>query len=272
MTLPSIKDTIALHGLAAKKSLGQHFLLDMNITTKIARAAAPLAGVRAIEIGPGPGGLTRALLETDAAEVVAIEKDTRCIEALAPLRIMYKERFRLLEEDALGVSLPALVAAPRAIVANLPYNIGTELITRWLTEWHADPKAYESITVMLQKEVAERIAAPVGGKAYGRLAVLSQLVCSATPLFELPPGAFSPPPKVTSTVIQLKRRASETVNLPTLENVTRAAFGNRRKMLRQSLKSLRPDAESWCEQSGIDPTRRAETLSVAEFVTLANTL
>lgn len=270
--LPSIKDTIEYHGLAAKKSLGQHFLLDMNITGKIARSAAPLEGVHVIEIGPGPGGLTRALLETDAKQIIAIEKDTRCIAALAVLRSMHGERFVLKEEDALAVSLPSLVPAPRAVVANLPYNIGTELVVRWLTEWYRDADAYRSITVMLQKEVAERIAAPVDTKPYGRLAVLAQFITTPTMLFDLPPGAFSPPPKVHSTVIQLKRRDHEDCALEALEKVTKAAFGNRRKMLRQSLKSVREDAIVWCESVGIDPTRRAETLSVQEFVALANAL
>ena len=272
MTLLSIKQTIELNGLNAKKSLGQHFLLDGNITAKIARSAGSLADVTAIEIGPGPGGLTRSLLETDAKQVIAIEKDARCIAALAPLKIVYPERFTLMEEDALAVSLPALVPGKRAIVANLPYNIGTELVTRWLTEWYHDVHAFESITVMLQKEVAERIAAPVDSKAYGRLAVLSQFICKPTMLFELPPSAFTPPPKVTSTVIQLKRRVNEECDLAKLESVTKAAFGNRRKMLRQSLKNVRDDAIAWCESVGIDPTRRAETLSVQEFVALANTL
>jgi len=270
--LPTLKETIDRYGLAAKKSLGQHFLLDMNITTKIAQAAGPLAGLHAIEIGPGPGGLTRALLDSDAADVTAIEKDARCIAALGELQPVYGARFSLREEDALTVALPALVPAPRAIVANLPYNIGTELMVRWITEWYHDADAYRSITVMLQKEVAERMVAEAGSKAYGRLSVLTQFVCQAAPVLELPSGAFSPPPKVTSTVIHLTRRTHEPCALEKLERATKAAFGNRRKMLRQSLKSAREDAIAWCEAAGIDPTRRAETLSVEEFVALANRL
>ena len=267
--LISLPDTITRYQLATKKSLGQHFLLDMNLTAKIARAAGDLAGVHVIEIGPGPGGLTRALLDTDAQSVTAFEKDTRCVAALGELRAHYGERFVLHEEDALAVDLPARIASPRAIVANLPYNIGTELVTRWLAQWYHDADAYTSITVMLQKEVAMRIAAPVGSKDYGRLSVMAQFIATPRLLFDVPPGAFSPPPKVDSTILHLTRRAHEECDLEALERVTRAAFGNRRKMLRQSLKTLRTDAVAWCESAGIDPTRRAETLSVAEFVGLA---
>lgn len=272
MTLPSVKETIEQFGLATKKSLGQHFLLDSNITTRIARSAGELKGATVIEIGPGPGGLTRALLEGDAERVIAIEKDERCIDALAPLKAHYGERFTLIAGDALATSPLSLCDAPRAIVANLPYNVGTEMVTRWLTELYHDANAYRSITVMLQKEVAERLYAPRGSKEYGRLSVLAQAICTAFPLIELPPGAFSPPPKVTSTVVQLKPRPRATFDLAALERVTKAAFGNRRKMLRQSLKSLRVDAEQWCESVGIAPTERAEQLSVEQFITLANTL
>ncbi|MBA4274207.1 MAG: 16S rRNA (adenine(1518)-N(6)/adenine(1519)-N(6))-dimethyltransferase [Alphaproteobacteria bacterium] len=272
MTLPSIKETIDFYGLATKKSLGQHFLLDSTITTRIAKAAGNLSGVTAIEIGPGPGGLTRALLESDARQVIAIEKDARCIEALQPLKAHFGERFILLEEDALRVSPLSLCEGPRAIVANLPYNVGTELVTRWISELYHDAGAYQSITVMLQKEVAERLSAMRGGKDYGRLAILAQAICSTQGLMELPPGAFSPPPKVTSTVIQLKPKPRADFALDALERVTKAAFGNRRKMLRQSLKSLRVDAESWCESQGIAPTERAEQLTVEQFIALANSL
>ena len=272
MTLLSIKETIDFYGLATKKSLGQHFLLDSNITTKIARAAGDLGGVTAIEIGPGPGGLTRALLETDAAQVIAIEKDARCMQALAPLKEMYGERFTLMEGDALDVSPRTLCEGPRAIVANLPYNVGTELVTRWISELYHDAESYRSITVMLQKEVAERIVAARGGKDYGRLAVLAQSICTAYGMLELPPGAFSPPPKVTSTVIQLKPKPRAQFALDALERVTKAAFGNRRKMLRQSLKPLRVDAEAWCESLGIPPTERAEQLTIDQFIALANSL
>ncbi len=272
MTLLTIKETIDFYGLATKKSLGQHFLLDSNITTRIARAAGHLAGVTVIEIGPGPGGLTRALLESDAARVIAIEKDARCIAALAPLQAHFGARFTLIEEDALRISPQQLCEGPRAIVANLPYNVGTELVTRWISELYHDATAYQSITVMLQREVAERLSAIRGGKDYGRLSVLTQAICSAQGLLELPPGAFSPPPKVTSTVIQLKPKPRAEFDLNALERVTKAAFGNRRKMLRQSLKSLRVDAESWCESHGIAPTERAEQLTVEQFIMLANAL
>lgn len=274
--LPTIKETIDAFGLATKKALGQHFLLDSNITRRIAQAAGTLAGVNVIEIGPGPGGLTRALLETEAAQVIAIEKDTRCIEALAALKTLYGERFVLMEEDALRISPTSLCEAPRAVVANLPYNVGTELVTQWLSEIYADAGAYQSITVMLQKEVAERLCASVGSKEYGRLSVLAQALCTAYPVLELPPGAFSPPPKVTSTVIKLTPKIAPLTRaefaLKALENTTKAAFGNRRKMLRQSLKTIRVDAESWCIEAGIEPTLRAEQLSVEQFIALANAL
>lgn len=272
MTLPSVKETIDQFGLATKKSLGQHFLLDSNITTRIAHAAGDLKDTTVIEIGPGPGGLTRALLESGADHVIAIEKDERCIAALAPLKEHYGERFTLIAGDALATSPLSLCEAPRAIVANLPYNVGTELVTQWLTELYHDANAYRSITVMLQKEVAERLYAARGGKDYGRLSVMAQAICTAWPLIELPPGAFSPPPKVTSTVVQLKPKPRAPFDLATLERVTKAAFGTRRKMLRQSLKSLRVDAEQWCERAGIVPTDRAEQLSVEQFITLANSL
>lgn len=272
MSLPSIKETIDVYGLAARKSLGQHFLLDGNITAKIARAAGDVAGVSAIEIGPGPGGLTRALLDTDALRVIAIEKDARCIEALQPLKQHYGERFTLLEADALQTSPLTLCEAPRVIVANLPYNVGTELVTQWLAELYHDAGAYRSITVMLQKEVAERLTAARGTKEYGRLSVLAQAICTAYGVMELPPGAFSPPPKVTSTVIQLKPKARAPFDLKALERVTRAAFGNRRKMLRQSLKSIRVDAEAWCASVNIPPTERAEQLTVEQFIALANSV
>jgi 16S rRNA (adenine1518-N6/adenine1519-N6)-dimethyltransferase len=266
--LLSLKDTIDRFGLAAKKSLGQHFLLDSNITAKIARGAGDVRGVTLFEIGPGPGGLTRSLLETDAAKVIAIEKDARCIAALSALQEAYGERFELREEDALRVALTSLAPAPRAIVANLPYNIGTELVIRFLQDLYADPHAYQSITVMLQKEVAERLAASPRSKEYGRLSVLAQFLCNVDLLFDLPPGAFSPPPKVTSTVVRLLPKPHADIALKSLENVTRAAFGNRRKMLRQSLKMLHPDPTAWCEAAGIAATQRAEDLGVEEYVRL----
>lgn len=272
--LPSIKQTIELFELASKKSLGQHFLLDNNITEKIVRLAGSLHGVHAIEIGPGPGGLTRALLDSDAQDVTAFEKDTRCIEALAPLQSHYGTRFCLQEADALCLSLPEMIAAPRAIIANLPYNIGTELVIRFLYDVYADAHAYTKIVVMLQKEVAERIAAHTHSKAYGRLSILAQWLCECRIVMELPPSVFSPPPKVTSSVLMMTPRKSgrEIATLDAMERVSKAAFGARRKMLRQSLKSLSTDAIAWCESAGIAPTARAEELSIAQFAALARTL
>jgi 16S rRNA (adenine1518-N6/adenine1519-N6)-dimethyltransferase len=270
MSLASVKDTIDAYGIRTKKSLGQHFLLDTNLTTKIAGIAGDLRGVTVIEIGPGPGGLTRALLDTSASNVIAIEKDERCIAALSPLSQHYGDRFTLHEADALSLSPSSLCTAPRAIIANLPYNIGTELVTRWICELYHDASAYRSITVMLQKEVAERLCACVGSKAYGRLSVLTQSICTAYGVMEVPAGAFSPPPKVTSTVVHITPKPRAEFVLAALERVTKAAFGNRRKMLRQSLKSMRTDAEHWCESAQIDPTLRAEQLTTDQFIALAN--
>lgn len=272
--LPSIKQTIVHYGLATKKSLGQHFLLDNTITEKIVRLAGSLDGVHVIEIGPGPGGLTRALLESDAAHVTALEKDVRCIEALQPLLQRYPSRLSLQEADASAVSLAQIGTAPRAIIANLPYNIGTELVIGFLHDLYNDEHAYQKIIVMLQKEVAERIAAPVNTKAYGRISVLAQWLCHCRLLMELPPSVFSPPPKVTSTVLLLTPRTAQRdiASLNAMERVTKAAFGARRKMLRQSLKSLRPDALEWCAQIGVAPTLRAEALTVAQFAAFARSL
>jgi 16S rRNA (adenine1518-N6/adenine1519-N6)-dimethyltransferase len=267
--LPPLRDVIERHGLQAKKSLGQNFLLDLNLTGKIARAAGDLSQATVIEVGPGPGGLTRALLMNGAQRIVAVERDERCLAALAEVSDHYPGRLEVVAGDALQTDFAALAAAgqPARIVANLPYNIGTELLVRWLTtaQW---PPFYLSMTLMFQREVAERIVAKPGAEAYGRLGVLAGWRTDARIAFDVPPQAFTPPPKVTSSVVHLTPRQSPLpANVKTLGRVTEAAFGQRRKMLRQSLKSL--GGESLLAAAGIDGTRRAETLSVEEFVRLA---
>ena len=268
--LPPLRDVIERHGLSAKKSLGQNFILDLNITAKVARAAGPLEDATVVEIGPGPGGLTRALLISGAKRVVAIERDARCLPALAEIAEAYPGRLSVIEADALSTDIAALAGdhGPVKIVANLPYNIGTELLVRWLTppRW---PPRWQSLTLMFQKEVAQRITAEPGRGAYGRLAVLAGWRTRSRIVFDLPPQAFTPPPKVTSSVVHLEPRAEPLpADAATLARVTEAAFGQRRKMLRQSLKSL--GAERLLAATGIDGTRRAETLRVEEFVALAN--
>lgn len=271
--LPPLREVIERHGLAAKKSLGQNFLLDLNLTGKIARHAGDLSAMTVIEIGPGPGGLTRALLMNGARKIKAIERDERCLPALAEIGEHYPGRLEIVSGDALKVDFSTLAASaesPVCIVANLPYNIGTELLLRWLTpeEW---PPFYISLTLMFQREVAERIAAAPGSGAYGRLGVLAGWRTEARILFDVPKQAFTPPPKVTSSVVRIIPRADPApVPLAALERVTQAAFGQRRKMLRQSLKSL--GGEKLLDAAGIDGTRRAETLSIEEFAALANAL
>ncbi|MBS3650617.1 16S rRNA (adenine(1518)-N(6)/adenine(1519)-N(6))-dimethyltransferase RsmA [Pseudaminobacter sp. 19-2017] len=269
--LPPLREVIEEHGLQARKSLGQNFLLDLNLTGKIARAAGPLEDVTVLEVGPGPGGLTRALLMHGAKRVVAIERDERCLAALAEISAHYPGRLEVVSDDALKVDMAALTGGgPVKIAANLPYNIGTELLVRWLTmpNW---PPFYESLTLMFQKEVAERIVAKPGSAAYGRLGVLAGWRADARILFDIPPRAFTPPPKITSSVVQLIPKADPLpADLRKLERVTEAAFGQRRKMLRQSLKSH--GGEALLATVGIDATRRAETLSIEEFVSLANAL
>jgi 16S rRNA (adenine1518-N6/adenine1519-N6)-dimethyltransferase len=267
--LPPLREVIQRHGLAAKKSLGQNFLLDLNLTGKIARAAGDLSQVTVIEVGPGPGGLTRALLANGAGKVIAIERDERCLEALAEIAAHYPGRLDVVSGDALRTDFATLAdGEPVRIVANLPYNIGTELLVRWLTV-AAWPPFYRSMTLMFQREVAERIVAAPGSDSYGRLGVLAGWRTEARIAFDVPPQAFTPPPKVTSSVVNLLPRAEPlAADVRALERVTAAAFGQRRKMLRQSLKSL--GGEKLLAAAGIDPTRRAETLSVAEFVALAN--
>jgi len=270
--LPPLREVIARHGLAAKKALGQNFLLDLNLTARIARASGRLDGATVVEIGPGPGGLTRALLAGGAARVIAVERDARCLAALAEIAAHWPGRLTVVEGDALDVDLAPWLAdapGPARICANLPYNIGTELLVRWLTpqDW---PPWWESLTLMFQREVAERITAAPGGRAYGRLAVLSQWRATARMLFSVHPSAFTPPPSVTSAVVRIvPEAAAEGVNPRTLERVTAAAFAQRRKMLRQSLKGLVGTPETLLARAGIDGTRRAETLSIAEFCRLA---
>jgi 16S rRNA (adenine1518-N6/adenine1519-N6)-dimethyltransferase len=265
--LPPLREVIRRHDLAARKSLGQNFLLDMNLTRRIAHAAAPLDGCSVVEIGPGPGGLTRALLLEGARRVVAIERDRRCIAALADLAAAFPGRLRVVEGDALALDPASLAPAPRKIVANLPYNIATALLLRWL------PRIgdYASLTLMFQKEVAERLAAQPRSKAYGRLSVMTQFLCEVRALFDVPPRAFVPSPKVTSTVVRLAPRAAPLgdCRFADLERVVTAAFGQRRKMLRQSLKPLWPAPEPHLMAAGIAPTARAEELSVEEFCALA---
>jgi 16S rRNA (adenine1518-N6/adenine1519-N6)-dimethyltransferase len=265
--LPPLSEIVRRHGLAAKKSLGQHFLFDLNLTRRIARAAGDLSAGTTIEIGPGPGGLTRGLLAEGATKVIAVERDVRALPALAEIAAFYPGRLDIVEGDALEIDAASLGTPPRRIVANLPYNVGTPMLLGWL----ARPDAFECIVVMLQKEVVERLVAPPDGDAYGRLAVATQWQWTAHRLFDIAPGAFSPPPAVVSAVVELRPRAAPLApaDARTLERVTAAAFGKRRKMLRQSLKSLGLDAEALCKDAGIDPTRRAETLSIPEFCALA---
>ena len=261
---------IARFGLAARKSLGQNFLLDLNLIARIARAAAPLGGINAIEIGPGPGGLTRALLAAGAATVTAIERDQRCVGALEELVAAYPSRLRVIAGDALGLDPKDLVPAPRKIVANLPYNIATALLLSWLP----DLAAYQSLTLMFQKEVAARLSAKPRTHAYGRLSVLVQWSARVTPLFDVAPRVFVPAPKVTSTLIRVEPRPAPLApcRRDDLERVTAAAFGQRRKMLRQSLKGLGVAPEPILSSAGIVPSRRAEELSVEEFCALARAL
>jgi 16S rRNA (adenine1518-N6/adenine1519-N6)-dimethyltransferase len=264
--LPSLAETIARHGLDARKSLGQHFLLDPALCARIAAQAGDLAGQHVLEVGPGPGGLTRALLATAAADVTAVELDRRAIAALAELEAAHPGRLRVIEGDAMRVDPAALLPAPRVIIANLPYNVGTPLLVGWLR----GAAALRGMVLMFQQEVAERITAMPDSEHYGRLAVLAQWRCRCALLMHLPPGAFSPPPKVWSAVVGLVPHPEDPP--PTLfaamERVTAAAFGQRRKMLRGSLKSL-GDAEGLLRTAEIAGDRRAETLSVAEFDRLA---
>lgn len=266
-TLPPLRDVIARHGLGARKSLGQHFLLDLNLTARIARAAGDLGAGTVIEIGPGPGGLTRALLDAGARRVIAVERDARCLEALAEIGAAYPGRLEVIAGDALQVAAHELGDAPRRICANLPYNVATPLLLGWL----AHAPAFVNMVLMFQKEVADRLVADPRDSSYGRLSVATQWRAEARPLFNISRRAFTPPPNVDSTVVELRPRAAPLApaDPAILERVTAAAFGQRRKMLRQSLRSLGVDAIALLEKTGIAPTRRAEELSVEEFCALA---
>lgn len=265
--LPPLREVIARHGLDARRALGQNFLLDLNLTRRIARAAGPLDGIHVVEIGPGPGGLTRALLESPAASVTAIERDDRCIAALADLVAASAGRLTLVPGDAMEADPAALAPAPRAIVANLPYNIATPLLIGWLRR----AEHYARLVLMFQKEVAQRIAAAPGSGAYGRLSVIAQWRCTARLELTLPPRAFTPAPKVESAVVRLEPRQMPADSPPfaLMERVTAAAFGQRRKMLRAALKSLTPSPEPLLAAAGIEPTLRAEQVPVEGFVALA---
>jgi len=267
--LPPLREVIARHGLAAKRSLGQNFLLDLNLTGRIARAAGDLSQTDVLEIGPGPGGLTRALLMHGARRVVAVERDARCLPALAEIAARWPGRLEVVAGDALTLDAAPLLGRPAAVVANLPYNIGTELLVRWL---RADfPPWWTQLTLMFQREVAERIVAAPGSGAYGRLGVLAGWRTQAHILFDIPASAFTPPPKVTSSVVSLTPRAAPLAPAPltALEAVTAAAFGQRRKMLRQALRTLGVAPAPLLAAAGVEPTARAETLTVEAFCALA---
>jgi 16S rRNA (adenine1518-N6/adenine1519-N6)-dimethyltransferase len=271
--LPPLREVIRRHGLSARKSLGQNFLLDLNLTARIARAAGPLDDATVIEIGPGPGGLTRALLAQGARRVIAVERDERAIPALEEIAAHYPGRLEIVNDDAMTFDPQPLLGGARArIVANLPYNIATALLVGWLgaEPW---PPWYDMLVLMFQREVAERIVARENEEAYGRLGVLANWRAETKILFDIAPGAFVPPPKVTSSVVRLiPRTAPEPCERRALERVTAAAFGQRRKMLRQSLKSLGVDPAALAAAAGIDPTRRAETVPVSGFVAMAREL
>ena len=269
--LPPLREVIARHGLGAKRALGQHFLLDLNLTRRIARAAGPLAVGTTVEIGPGPGGLTRALLDEGAARVVAIELDARCAMALRELQAVFPARLEIVEGDALEIDIPALAKGQALrIVANLPYNVASPLLVKFLRE----ARAYESLTLMFQKEVAERLTARPKTAAYGRLGVLAVWICEVRRLFDIAPRAFTPPPRVTSTVVRLVPRALQpsAEEFAAFERVTAAAFGQRRKMLRSALGTLGIDAEKLLAAAGIAATARAEELPIESFVALTTAL
>jgi len=274
VSLAPLAEVIAAYGLAPKKNLGQHFLLDAGLLARIVAQAGDLSGIHIVEIGPGPGGLTRALLESRAASVTVIEKDRRFIPALLELKNHYGDRLHILQADALRADLVALVPAPRAVIANLPYNIGTELVADWLEQLaRLGTDSFQQITVMLQEEVAARFCATPGSKIYGRLSVLAQWLTEPVIMLQIPPAAFVPPPKVMSAVIRLNPRSTPLAEarLQPLTRIVAAAFNQRRKMLRRSLTGIGVEAETLLTQAGIDATRRPETLSVAEFCALART-
>lgn len=268
--LPPLRDVIKEYDLAAKKSLGQNFLLDLNLTRKIARAAKLTQDMQVIEIGPGPGGLTRALLEQDIKRLVAIERDHRCVRALEEVVMpVTAGKLHIIEGDAMQVDPIKVSSAPRAIVANLPYNIATPLLIGWLQQ----ASEYKSFTLMFQKEVVMRITAEPNSKAYGRLSVLCQWLCDCSRAFDVPASAFTPPPKITSSIVRLvpKDLDADQPRIETVEKITGLAFGQRRKMLRQSLKTLVPDISEFLEKIGLKETLRADALSVSDFIKLAKT-
>ena len=271
--LPPLRDIIANHGLDAKKSLGQNFLLDLNLTSKIARLAGDISGHDVLEVGPGPGGLTRGILAAGARRVVALEKDPRCMPALAQIAAAYPGRLNVFNADALEFDMRGQLTGPVRVVANLPYNVGTELLVRWLTpkDW---PPFWSSLTLMFQKEVAERIIAKPGTKAYGRLGILAQWKSTPSVVMELPPEAFTPPPKVYSAVVHLEALAEPRFPAPAglLSSTVAMAFNQRRKMLRSSLKSAAPDIETALRDAGLKPTARAEEISLEGFCALARRL
>ncbi|MAC79191.1 MAG: 16S rRNA (adenine(1518)-N(6)/adenine(1519)-N(6))-dimethyltransferase [Rhodobacteraceae bacterium] len=269
-TLPPLREVIASHGLSARKSLGQNFLLDLNLTAKIARQAGDLSACDVLEIGPGPGGLTRGLLAEGARRVVAVEKDSRCLPALHEIAAAYPGRLEILEGDALQIDPMAHLTPPIRIAANLPYNVGTELLVRWLTpaQW---PPFWQSLTLMFQREVADRIVAQPGSKAYGRLAILAQWRAEARIVLSLPPEAFTPPPKISSAVVHLTALPEPRypADPAVLSRVVAAAFNQRRKMLRAALKGVAPDIEDRLVAAGLKPTDRAETVPLEGFCALA---
>jgi 16S rRNA (adenine1518-N6/adenine1519-N6)-dimethyltransferase len=264
-SLPPLREVIARYELHTRKSLGQHFLCDLNLTRRIAEVAGDLSGCTVFEIGPGPGGLTRALVESQAVRVIAVEKDPRFIVALEDLVTASAGKLQLIASDALKMKLTPLAVAPRAIVANLPYNVGTELLLGWLREINH----YRSLTLMFQSEVVDRLCATPGSKAYGRLSVITQFCCDVRRVLDVPAAAFTPPPSVDSAIVHLTPRVNRPtdIDFAVVGKVTAAAFGQRRKMLRSSLKPL--GGEALLKRANIDPTRRAETLSLAEFELLA---
>lgn len=268
--LPPLREVIARHGLAARKALGQNFLLDLNLTAKIARAAGDLAHCDVLEVGPGPGGLTRALLAEGARHVLAVEKDERCLPALAEIAAAFPGRLEVVQGDALEVDAAARLTPPIRVVANLPYNVGTELLTGWLSP-PAWPPFWQSLTLMFQKEVAERIVARPGSKAYGRLAILSQWRCEARIVMTLPPEAFTPTPKVHSAVVHLTALPGPRfpADAKVLNRIVAAGFNQRRKMLRASLRGITPEIEAKLLAAGIAPTARAEEVPLEAFCALA---
>ncbi len=266
--LPPLRDVIRRYDLQARKSLGQNFLLDQNLTRRIARAAGPLEGATVVEIGPGPGGLTRALLVEGAARVIAVEKDARCVEALQELVEAFPGRLEVVQGDATDLDVAARIEGPARIAANLPYNVGTLLLVNWLSS-EAWPPWWDSLTLMFQKEVAERLVAAPGAKEYGRLSVLAQWRSTPRILFDVDRRAFTPPPKITSSVVQIvPRQMPEGIAPGALARITAAAFGQRRKMLRSSLKTALPNAEEVLEAAGIPGTERAEDVEVDGFLRL----